>query len=53
VRVVVPPRVREDSVHPRLCSGASVRLLNFTVRRRGRVVGPRTKEAHDECEFTH
>ena len=27
------PRVREDSVHPRLQSGASVRPLNFTVRR--------------------
>jgi hypothetical protein len=33
----VSPRVREDSVHPRLWSGASVRPLNFTVRRRGEV----------------
>ena len=30
------PRVREDSVHPRLQSGASVRPLNFTVRVRER-----------------
>jgi hypothetical protein len=29
----VSPRVREDSVHPRLQSDASVRPLNFTVRR--------------------
>jgi hypothetical protein len=28
----VSPRVREDSVHPRLQSGASARPLNFTVR---------------------
>jgi hypothetical protein len=28
----VSPRVREDTVHPRLQSGASVRPLNFTVR---------------------
>jgi hypothetical protein len=28
----VSPRVREDSVHPRLQSGAIVRSLNFTVR---------------------
>jgi hypothetical protein len=28
----VSPRVREDSVHPRLQSGACVRPLNFTVR---------------------
>ena len=28
------PRVREDSVHPRLQSGAIARPLNFTVRRR-------------------
>ena len=27
------PRVREDSVHPRLQSGAYARPLNFTVRR--------------------
>ena len=27
------PRVQEDSVHPRLQSGAGVRPLNFTVRR--------------------
>jgi hypothetical protein len=30
----VSPRVREDSVHPRLQSGASGRPLNFTVRGR-------------------
>jgi hypothetical protein len=30
----VSPRVREDSVHPRLWSGACARPLNFTVRRR-------------------
>jgi hypothetical protein len=29
----VSPRVLEESVHPRLQSGASVRPLNFTVRR--------------------
>jgi hypothetical protein len=29
----VSPRVREDSVHPRLQSGAIPRPLNFTVRR--------------------
>ena len=29
---VVSPRVREDSVHPRLQSGADARPLNFTVR---------------------
>jgi hypothetical protein len=29
----VSPRVREDSVHPRLQSGACARPLNFTVRR--------------------
>jgi hypothetical protein len=29
----VSPRVREDSLHPRLQSGASGRPLNFTVRR--------------------
>jgi hypothetical protein len=28
----VSPRVREDSVHPRLCSGACVWPLNFAVR---------------------
>jgi hypothetical protein len=28
----VSPRVREESVHPRLQSGASGRPLNFTVR---------------------
>jgi hypothetical protein len=31
VESVVSPRVREDSVHTRLESGASVRPLNFTV----------------------
>jgi hypothetical protein len=31
----VSPRVREDSVHPRLQGGASGRPLNFTVRRQG------------------
>jgi hypothetical protein len=31
----VSPRVREESVHPRLQSGASARPLNFTVRRMG------------------
>jgi hypothetical protein len=30
----VSPRAREDSVRPRLQSGASARPLNFTVRRR-------------------
>ena len=30
------PQVLEDSVHPRLCSGARPRLLNFTVRRNAR-----------------
>jgi hypothetical protein len=30
--LVVSPRVLEDSVHPRLQSGASARPLNFTVR---------------------
>jgi hypothetical protein len=34
-------------------SGAIPRPLSFIVRRRGRVVGPRMKETHDECEFTH
>jgi hypothetical protein len=29
----VSPRVREESVHPRLQLGARVRPLNFTVRR--------------------
>jgi hypothetical protein len=29
----VSPRVQEESVHPRLLSGACVRPLNFTVRR--------------------
>ncbi len=29
---MLSPRVREDSVHPRLQSGASARPLNFTVR---------------------
>jgi len=33
VRSVVSPRVLKDSVRPRLQSGASGRLLNFTVRR--------------------
>jgi hypothetical protein len=28
------PRVRKDSVHPRLQSGGTMRPLNFTVRRR-------------------
>jgi hypothetical protein len=30
--VCLAPRVREDSVHPRLQSGACARPLNFTVR---------------------
>jgi hypothetical protein len=38
---------------PSAPSKASVRPLNFTVGRRGRVIGPRIKETHDECEFTH
>jgi hypothetical protein len=29
----VSPRAREDSVRPRLCSGAGARPLNFAVRR--------------------
>ena len=38
---------------PRLESDALARPRNFTVGRRRRVIGPRTKETHDECEFTH
>jgi hypothetical protein len=32
----VSPRVRENSVHPRLQSGACVRPLNFTVKLTGK-----------------
>jgi len=48
----VSPRVREESVHPRLQLGACVRPLNFTVRlhedptlRLGLVCGPLRREA--------
>jgi fluoride ion exporter CrcB/FEX len=34
------PRVREDSVHPRLQSDASARPLNFCVRRQSKVSPP-------------
>jgi hypothetical protein len=36
---VVSPRVREESVHPRLQSGVSGRPLNFTVRSHGGDIG--------------
>ena len=42
------PRVREDSVHPRLQSDAFARPLNFTVRRRSEP-SPRLTES-TSCE---
>jgi hypothetical protein len=40
----VSPRVRDESVHPRLQSGASGRPLNFTVRVRNKT----RLETHEE-----
>jgi hypothetical protein len=46
----VTPRVREDSVHPRLQSGARMRPLNFTVRPHAK--RQRTYLAPRGCEMT-